>query len=95
MYVCYLWYCVPDRFRSYVANYFEYIKSVLILFRTQSKGTFTFSLKKAVVDFILFVGSFLNSRKVSVTFILSVRLSACISALPTERIYVKFDIGAL
>jgi hypothetical protein len=35
------------------------------------------------------------SRKETVTFAMSIRLSACISAVPAGRITVKFDIGDL
>ena len=36
-----------------------------------------------------------KARKSSVSFVVSVRLSACSSAAPTGRIFVKFDIGDL
>ena len=41
---------------------------------------------------LLFLDAFAQSGKALVTSVTSVRLSACISAAVTGRIFVKFDI---
>jgi len=41
----------------------------------------------------LFPGAFPWSQDAHIIFIISVRLSACISVVPTGRISVKFDVG--
>jgi hypothetical protein len=39
-----------------------------------------------------FSGAFAQSRKAPITFVIPFRLSACMSAAPTGRISVQFDI---
>jgi hypothetical protein len=39
-----------------------------------------------------FLGAFRKLRKVTVGFIMSVRLSACNNSAPTERIFMKFVV---
>ena len=41
-----------------------------------------------------FLGAFAKLRKCTVSFVMSVRLSACYSLAPTGRVFMKFDILA-
>ena len=42
---------------------------------------------------VAFLGSFVKLRKVAIRFVMSVRLSAWNNSDPTERIFMKLDVG--
>jgi len=48
----------------------------------------------SVCIFLSILGALAKSSKARVTFVMSVRLSVCISAVPTERVYAQLSIVA-
>ena len=45
------------------------------------------------VSYMQFLGAFAKLQKEIISFIMSVRLSACNNSAPTRRIFMKFDIS--